>query len=161
MAGAPEGVAQDAVNRALGQMDAVLDDVVGRPAWAMSQDQQRRALVALARHESRLNALRLAVVAQAEADGVGVEAGATSTAAWHADATGQTPAQAFRLARQAKKLDVHDSVRSALAAGDIRLDQAEVIADAVDALPARPGRPADPGRRPADRCWATRPPSTR
>ena len=114
MAEAPGGVAQDAVNRALGEMDAVLDDVVGRPTWAMTPAQQRRALVALARHESRMNALRLAVVAQAEADAVGVEAGATSTAAWHADATGQTPAQAFRFSRQAKKLDAHDPIRERL-----------------------------------------------
>ncbi len=103
MAEAPGGVAEDAVNRALGQMDAVLDAVVGRPTWAMTPDQQRQALVALARVESRGAALRLAVVAQAEADAVGVDAGATSTAAWHADATGQTPAQAFRFSRQTKK----------------------------------------------------------
>ncbi len=92
--------------------------------------------MAIARHESRVAALRLAVVAQAEADAVGVDAGATSTAAWHADATGQTPAQAFRLSRQAQKLEQHDRVREALGAGEVRLDQAEVITDAVDALPA-------------------------
>ncbi len=136
MAEAPGGVAEDAVNRALGQMDAVLDAVVGHPTWAMAAGQQRWALVALARVESRVAALRLAVVAQAEAGAVGVDAGATSTAAWHADATGQTPAQAFRLARQAKKLDAHPVVAEALGSGRVRLDQAEVITDAVDALPA-------------------------
>ena len=136
MPAASTDTSEHPINRVLAEMDAALEEVVGRATWSMTPEDERAALVALARHESRVAALRLAVVAQAQADDAGAQAGATSTAAWHADATGQTPTQTARMVRQAKKLEQHPPVVEALGAGSVRVDQAVVIIDAVDALPA-------------------------
>ncbi len=129
------GRAGHPVSRILTAVSAEMDDTANVPTWSMSPAEQREALVELAAVESRVTALRLRVLRQAEGDDAGSASGATSTAAWHANATGQTVSQAYRLSRQAAKLDRHDPVAAALAAGEVRLDQAEVIVDAVDALP--------------------------
>ena len=62
--------------------------------------------------------------------------GATSTTNWWAHTTRTTRAEAHRTARLAVSLAHHEMVRAALAAGDLRTDQAGVIVAAVDALPA-------------------------
>ena len=63
------------------------------------------------------------------------ERGVTSTTNWWSHATRTTRAEAHRTARLAKALEEHDEVARGLATGDLRTDQARVVADAVDDLP--------------------------
>ena len=63
--------------------------------------------------------------------------GATSTANWWAHATQQTRPEAHRQVRLAQALaNGHEPVRAALAAGDLVVEQARVIVNAVEQLPA-------------------------
>ena len=110
--------------------------------------------------------------------------GATSPANWLAHQTKTTRPAVHRAARLAKRLDqAHPEVDPALADAQVTLDQAQVIVEAVDALPDRPGRcsdgragegvPARTGRPPRRhgpcgssddgcwRCWTPRPPTPR
>ena len=67
---------------------------------------------------------------------VGAAVGATSAASWLAHETRTTRAATHRAARLARRLaTAHPAVDIDLANGDLTLDQAQVIVDAVDALP--------------------------
>jgi hypothetical protein len=80
--------------------------------------------------------LELRVAAHAEATHVGEASGATSTASWWAHQTKQTRTEAHGKCRLAQALDEeHEPVRAALADGSLLVDQAGIIARAVDALP--------------------------
>ncbi|SDO36975.1 protein of unknown function, partial [Nocardioides szechwanensis] len=61
--------------------------------------------------------------------------GATSTSVWWANHTRMTQREAARKIKLANALETHDPVAHALAAGDVLVDQAHVVTDAVDALP--------------------------
>jgi hypothetical protein len=94
------------------------------------------ALVLLTQARSQLDELLMRVLRHAETVGTGSESGATSATSWWAHTTRTTRAEAHRVARLAAALEDHEAVASALAAGDLRTDQARVIVDAVDDLPA-------------------------
>jgi hypothetical protein len=131
----PDGPAPHRVLAAVEWIGSSLDRVAEVPAWAMSSAEQRETLVALARTEARLAELRLRVLAAADTGDVGAEVGATSTAAWLADATGRTRAACSRDVRLAGALDSRfEATRRALAAGDIDTERAGVIVHAVQAL---------------------------
>ncbi|NPC41580.1 HNH endonuclease signature motif containing protein [Nocardioides sp. zg-1230] len=116
-------------------LEADLAAAIDRPMWTMSTKDAEEALLSLTRARGQLDALLMRVLRQAEAVGVGMDTGATSTANWWSHATRTTRAEAHRLARLAKTLEDHDEVAQGLASGDLRTDQARVIADAVDELP--------------------------
>lgn len=116
-------------------LEVHLAEVIDRPVWSMTTQDAEQALVSLTRVRGQLDALLLTVLRQADAVEAGMDTGATSTTNWWADATRTTRAEAHRLARLAAALDEHDQVAQALASGDLRTDQARVIADAVDDLP--------------------------
>jgi hypothetical protein len=103
----------------------------------MTTSEQAEAIVALARAEARLAGLRLRVLAAAHRNDVAGLTAATSTAAWLAHSTRCTTAQAHADVRLATALDDdrHQTVREALADGDVSLDQARVVVRAVDELP--------------------------
>ena len=103
--------------------------------WSMSTQDAEQALLSLTRVRGQLDALLMRVLRQAEAVGAGMDTGATSTTNWWSHATRTTRAEAHRTARLAKALEEHDEVAQGLATGDLRTDQARVIADAVDDLP--------------------------
>jgi hypothetical protein len=116
-------------------LDGRLTEVGDVPAWSMSRAEQREALLALDRLESRLTEVRLRVLAAANRNEVGADSGATSTAAWLAHQTRQTRGHAHAAVRLAAALDEgYDATRAALAQGRVNIDQAEVIVKAVDAL---------------------------
>ncbi|MGH3508817.1 MAG: DUF222 domain-containing protein [Nocardioidaceae bacterium] len=105
------------------------------PVWSMSEDEQREALVALARLETQVAELRLRVLVAADRNQVGAASGATSTAAWLAQASGATRAKCVREVALATALDERfEPTRRALAAGRIDLDRAGVVVAAVDRL---------------------------
>ncbi|MGZ8735662.1 MAG: HNH endonuclease signature motif containing protein, partial [Nocardioides sp.] len=71
----------------------------------MTPEEQRTALVEIARAEARMAELKLRVYVSADRDGVGADSGATSTPAWLAHATKTTSASCHRDLHLAKKLD--------------------------------------------------------
>jgi hypothetical protein len=123
------------ISAALSAIDAELDGVQHAPAWSMSDDDTRRALVRATRIAARVAALELKVAAHADRNRVGDASGATSAGVWWANASRMTQAEAARKVKLARALEEHEPVGEALAAGDILVDQARVITDAVDALP--------------------------
>ena len=104
------------------------------PLWSMSASDAGDALVLLTQARSQVDALVLRVLGQASVVGTGSDVGATA-AAWWANTTCTTRAEAQRTVRLAAALERHEDVAAALAAGDLRTDQARMIVDAVDALP--------------------------
>ncbi|MGI9157526.1 MAG: DUF222 domain-containing protein, partial [Marmoricola sp.] len=89
-------------------------------------------LPALTRAKARVAELELRVAHHAQRVGLGTEVGAVDTTAWWADTSNLTKGEAKRLAKLAKALDfAHEPVRDALAAGDLLVDQAQVIIDAA------------------------------
>lgn len=116
-------------------LEVDLAAAIERPLWTMSTKDAEEALLSLTRARGQLDALLMRVLRQAEAVGAGMDTGATSTVSWWSHATRTTRAEAHRTARLATALEGHDEVAQGLATGDLRTDQAGVIADAVDDLP--------------------------
>ena len=103
--------------------------------WSLSAAEAADTLVMLTQARAQLEELLMRVLRHADTVGAGLESGATSTTTWWAHTTRTTRAEAHRTARLAACLERHDRVRTALAAGALRTDQARVIVDAVDGLP--------------------------
>ena len=72
--GSPRGLAE-----ALAQTRAALDAVAGQPLWAVTNPGLLDTLAELSAAAARLDAVRLAVIAEVETRGAAVEAGAPST----------------------------------------------------------------------------------
>lgn len=110
--------------------------VAATPAWSMTADDQRQALVQLDRLTSAMAELRLRVLAAADKDEAGAASGASSTAAWLACTTLRDRSDAARDVRLAAALDTDFEVtRAVLAAGELNVDHARVIVAAVGDLP--------------------------
>ena len=133
--GSGSGMAAHPVLRFVRAAGAALDRLGATPAWSMTPEEQREALVLMARLQSRMEELELRVLASADRNDVGGASGATSTAAWLATATHRTRAECSAAVRLAADLDErYDATRRALAHGEVTVEQAHVIAKAVDAL---------------------------
>jgi Domain of unknown function (DUF222) len=112
-----------------------LDALSEMPTWSMTPAEQAEALVASRAQRARLAELELRVLVSADRNSVGFDAGATSTAAWLAEATGSTRAACFRDVHLAHALDGDfEATRRALAAGAIDVERAAVVVHAVQAL---------------------------
>jgi len=110
--------------------------VAETPVWSMVPGELGEVLVAVTRLAAQVAQLQMRLLAQAERSGVGQEVGATSAANWLAHTTRTTRPAVHRAVRLARQLeDTHSDVDTALANAEITLDQAQVIVDAVDALP--------------------------
>ena len=108
-------------------------DVVGAAAASS-------ALGAVDRVISRLQAVRLSLLAEADRAAVASQTGMTGTGAWLAARTRREGAQAARDVRLATALDNGlDATREALAAGDVSTEHAQVIATATAQLPTSLG----------------------
>ena len=124
------------VVRFASRVHAVLDDLGEASAWAMTLDEQRDTLVALARAEARIAGLRLRVLAAADRSDVSAESAVTSTAAWLALATCRPRGAAHADVALAARLDTDRArTREALADGAVDPEQARIIVRAVDDLP--------------------------
>jgi hypothetical protein len=75
------------------------------------------------------------VAAHADDIHLGQDVGASSAVNWFAHETKQTRATAYRAVRLGHDLEAHALTRDALAAGDVRPDQARVVIRWVDKLP--------------------------
>lgn len=130
--GAPE---PHRIERAVEELHAALDEVAEAPTWSMSPVEQRRSLIRLAQAEARLTELKMRVLVGADRNDVGADSGATSTAAWLADATGRTRPACSGDVKLAQALDTDfEATRRALATGRIDVARARVIVSAVQAL---------------------------
>jgi hypothetical protein len=118
----------------LREIDGLLDrvdtgDVCGGPAAAAAMGDVDRVI-------TRLQAVRLSLVAEADRSEVAAESGMTGTSAWLAASTRRDGGQAAREVRLATALDneLH-ATREALAAGEMSTEHAQVIATATAQLP--------------------------
>lgn len=116
-------------------MSRALDRLADVSGWTMTPGEQRHALVELRRQRARLEELELRVLVAADRNDIGAESGATSTAAWLADATGSTRVACFRDVHLAHALDEEfEATRAALAAGEIDVPRAVVVVSSVRRL---------------------------
>ncbi len=123
------------VTSLVSSLSRALDRVADVSGWSMTPDEQRHALVGLRRQRARLEELELRVLVAADRNDVGGEVGATSTAAWLADATGSSRIACFRDVHLAHALDEEfEATRAALAAGRIDVPRASVVVSSVRAL---------------------------
>jgi hypothetical protein len=123
------------VSVAVAHAHAELNAVVDASVWSMGAAETAATLVEVTRLMSRVAELEARVAAHADELQVGPEVGATSTANWLAHQTKETRPDAAHTVRLGYDLATHDHVRDALAHGDLRLEQAQVIIHAVKALP--------------------------
>ena len=118
----------------LREIDRLLDrvhtgDVGGGAAAAVALGEVDRVI-------TRLQAVRLSLVAEADRSEVASGSGMTGTSAWLAVSTRRDGGQAARDVRLAAALDNGlAATREALAAGDVSTEHAEVIATATAQLP--------------------------
>ncbi len=111
----------------LREIDGLLDrvhtgDVSGGPAAAHALGEVDRVI-------SRLQAVRLSLVAEADRSEVASGSGMTGTSSWLAVSTRREGGQAARDVRLATALDNGlPATREALSAGDVSTDHAQVIA---------------------------------
>jgi hypothetical protein len=119
--------------RALSSVGSTLDDVVGLdPAFLPTRDKER-ALLAVDRELSRLEGLRLELLAAA--DDVADDRAARSAGMWLAQETRRGVREGARSQRLAEGLGRWAEVRAALRTGVVNPDQAAVIVAALDELP--------------------------
>jgi hypothetical protein len=123
------------VATATARMRDLADGVVDASVWSMTAPETASTLVELTRLQAQVSELTARVAAHADELQVGSAVGATSTANWLAHTIRETRPAAARTVRLGYDLGTHDHVRTALAHGDLRLEQAQVIIHAVKALP--------------------------
>jgi hypothetical protein len=118
------------------RVNDVLEGLTEAPAWSLTTQEQRNVVVGLTRALSRIDEMRLRVLAAGDRADLGAETAASSTTAWLAHATRVPAGQAHADVRLATALDTDlVDTRAALAAGTVNTDQARVITTAVAALP--------------------------
>src|SRR5262245_407663 len=129
-----------------GRVDRVhqaLDDLMSSATWSLTVAERAAEVAGLVRLVDRVQARLFALIAEADRVGLAADAGAASTAGWVRAVTGLTGAESTRLVHQAAMVEAHPETLEALAAGELRVEQALVIAAAVDALPAEVADHAD------------------
>ncbi len=126
-----------------GRVHEVLDDVTagGAPVSELDATETAEAVKELCRAQSRLEALKVRLLAHGERVHVREEAGATSTAtstaAWLAAETRTLRGRARGQVKLAQQLDdAFEATGAAFLDGAVNLEQAQVITEAVTALPA-------------------------
>jgi hypothetical protein len=135
------GLVEHPVQVVVARIHAELDTVVDAGVWTMQPRQLGDTLVSLGRLKARVEELELRVAMGCERAEVEGADASTSTAVWWAVHTRQTRKAAMAAMRLAEALDWdHEPVRDALAAGDLVVEQARVIVDAVDALSTGPAK---------------------
>ena len=118
----------------IGELDAALDQILAVDPIYLTTAEKQAAMLGLSRARGRIEAAVMRVLAVA--DDIAETTGDRSTAAWLATQTRDAHGTVRRTATLAAALDQQwTQTSNALAAGEINLAQARVIADALDALP--------------------------
>ena len=131
-----EGLGTRQVDRGIAVIDEVLSGLGEVSLLGLDQDATGVSLVALARLEARVAELKHRVLAHGAEVAVEQTCGATTTATWFAHATRTTVRASWRAAFFAEALGRYEVLRTGMAAGGVNLEQGEVIARALDAIPA-------------------------
>jgi len=126
------------ISAAVTQMRQTATGVAEQAMWSLDAATTRAALLEVNRLQAQVAELEARLLTHADEVEAGVETGATSTATWLAHATRQTRPTAHRKTHLAKAMAAHDATREALGRGDLHVEQASVIAHAVDQLPDDP-----------------------
>ena len=116
-----------------GDLRSALKDVVSVDPTFMTTGEKASALVALAAARSQLDELAARVLAAS--DDVADDHGLRDASAWLAVQTRTTRREARRDLMLGRALERHPSLAATMTAGELRTEQARVIAEAVDALP--------------------------
>jgi hypothetical protein len=117
------------------ELHACLDRLGSLDLSRLTGQQQAALLRELARAESRVSGLRLALLAAAEMAETAREAAAASTGQWAAKAARADGGEAQRQVDLARRLERRSATRRALAGGEISPGHAEVIVRADSQLP--------------------------
>ena len=130
-----------------GRLTAALDDLADTSTLSLGVAETVEATVELTWALSRLRAVQLAVLAQADRLDVAATVDATSTAGWLRTLLPVTGPAATRDVALATALDrdTHTTTATALTQGRVTAEQAHVVLTAVDALP--PTVPAEDRHR--------------
>jgi len=121
---------------ALGELDTALDHLGEANLWSLSPAQLRGLRVDLERVSARLASATLTVTRELDASGAAVETGAVSSAGWLRGTCRLDPRAAKREVKLAAALDgTFAATAKALSAGEISVEHAQVIREAVDRLP--------------------------
>ena len=118
-----------------GHLDCRLDSLAETPLLSMTPEQKREALVLLSRGASKLDALRLRLLAEAEESEATVESGARSAADWLATEIRQVRREARSDLKLALTLDDHGVLSAGMAEGRVNIAQARAIVASLDRLP--------------------------
>jgi Domain of unknown function (DUF222) len=129
----------------MGDADRALTELAQTSWWAVGDGDLLRAVIEMETTRRKHEAARLALLAEVQARGVAVAAGAKSTVAWLVDKTRVGRGEATRAVQTATRLSRHaPNVREALAAGTISTAHAAVITAVVNQLFERSIRPDSP-----------------
>ena len=122
---------------ALAEAGAAIGVLAGQPLWAVGDAGLLAAVAELTAATARLDAVRLAVIAEVESRGAALATGAPSTTAWLRGALRMAPGAAAAQCRLAVRLadPALGPTADALAGGTINLAHAAVIARTLDSLP--------------------------
>jgi hypothetical protein len=133
---------------AMAVVDRGVDELAAANLWSMPDRELLDLRLDQERTLARLQAQVLATTREIDARDATKATGASSTEAWLRGRCVRHPGGAKAEVRLAKELDQQLPVlRSALAAGDVSLDHAQVIAGSMRRMPAAAtGSPARPGR---------------
>ncbi len=136
--GAQQG-ASSVAGEVLERLDGVLSALGEVSLGALADDDVVRLLDALTTASSRLTREVCRVAAEADRRRLGDSTGARHTHQWWAGRSRHTQADAARLTALGRALDddLHARTARALAGGALRVEQARVIVQAVEAIPAK------------------------
>ena len=112
-----------------------LGSLADAPLMSMRHEDKRAALVTLAKGRAQLDALALRLLADAEKSEATVESGAGTAADWVAVETRQVRREARADLRLAEKVEEHEILVSAMAAGRVNLAQGRAIVASLERLP--------------------------
>jgi hypothetical protein len=126
------------VREALAAMVEALDECQAQPLFGLSVDELVSCVDDIQMVAQRVAAVQLALVRQVDALQVAAAMGATSTVAWLRDRHRISGTTASRLVKLARAVDAEagSPAAEALAAGEVNVEQIQVITDAVAKLPA-------------------------
>lgn len=104
--------------------------------WALSPEQLGDALRQVYAEIARLEALKLALIAQADHSGLATHDAATDLVAWLRQHVLLAPVEGKRQIKLAHLLEDHSPVQAALAAGVVPAASAAVVAETLEKLPS-------------------------
>lgn len=125
------------MDEALALLDKAIEECLSVPLWARSPEEIVGYLQQVHALEQRIAALRLGLVREVDAREVAQRLGATSTTSLLRELLRTSGGAAARAVRLASALDqTLPTVSRALAAGEVNVEQAGVIAEIVGRVPA-------------------------